>query len=96
MVLISSGSKNISTGGEETEDRDAICTIRFQPIYRSTLYSFHTIPKPFKESLERFHGNPAAWWSGQVLSYLLRLQPETVKNLQDFQKSLNFTNPIVG
>ena len=91
-----SGSDSAEDGFEKTKDRDVICTILGHGLHRSTLFSFHTIPKPFKESLERFHGNPAAWWSGQVLSYLLRLQPKTVKTIQDFQQSLNFAHPIVG
>ena len=54
------------------------------------------IPKDISERLIRLHGNPAAWWIGQFLKYMLKPQPKTSEMLQSMTDSLGFQKPIVG
>lgn len=35
------------------------------------------IPEDLSSRLQRLHGDPLAWWVGQFLKYMLRLQPKT-------------------
>lgn len=46
--------------------------------------------------LLRANGNPAAWWLGQLLRYLLRPQPSLVKELDSALHNHKFKHPIVG
>ncbi|RUS68627.1 hypothetical protein EGW08_023611 [Elysia chlorotica] len=54
------------------------------------------VPEDLGSQLEIFHGNPAVWWIGQVVRYLMRLRPEIEKDVQDAGKRMGFRNVIVG
>ncbi|XP_014289365.1 alpha-(1,6)-fucosyltransferase [Halyomorpha halys] len=54
------------------------------------------VPKDLAERISRLHGDPAVWWVGQFLKYLLRPQPNTVNMLKDAASKFNFQRPIVG
>ncbi|EEC04309.1 hypothetical protein IscW_ISCW024155, partial [Ixodes scapularis] len=42
------------------------------------------------------HGSPFAWWYGQLMSYILRLQTTALKKISDFKTSSGYKHPIVG
>ena len=46
--------------------------------------------------LTRLHGNPFAWWMGQILKYLTRPQPTLTELIEQKKKTLGFVHPIVG
>ncbi|MPC32940.1 Alpha-(1,6)-fucosyltransferase [Portunus trituberculatus] len=54
------------------------------------------IPKDLSERLTRLHGDPAAWWVGQFLKYMLKPQPKTQEMLDNLSDTLGFQKPIVG
>ncbi|XP_050726304.1 alpha-(1,6)-fucosyltransferase-like isoform X2 [Eriocheir sinensis] len=54
------------------------------------------IPRDLSERLMRLHGDPAAWWVGQFLKYLLKPQPKTQEMLDNLADTLGFQKPIVG
>ncbi|XP_049855668.1 alpha-(1,6)-fucosyltransferase-like [Schistocerca gregaria] len=59
---------------------------------------FHppAVPADLLPTVRLFHGAPHAWWVGQVLSYLMRLQPRSDQLVRAALRRLNFTRPIVG
>ncbi|MCL4117072.1 UNVERIFIED_CONTAM: hypothetical protein GTU68_066300 [Idotea baltica] len=54
------------------------------------------IPEDLSERIIRLHGNPAAWWVGQFLKFMLKPQAKTQKMLDDLKEQLGFQGPIVG
>ncbi|CAI9740361.1 Hypothetical predicted protein [Octopus vulgaris] len=54
------------------------------------------IPEDLAPRLRRLHGDPAVWWIGQFVRYLVRPQPALEKDINDTKKRLGFQNPIVG
>ncbi|XP_037048478.1 alpha-(1,6)-fucosyltransferase-like [Bradysia coprophila] len=54
------------------------------------------IPEDLAPRLTRLHGDPFAWWVGQFLKYLLRMQPQTHNMVDGHRQKLGFTKPIVG
>ncbi|XP_042145208.1 alpha-(1,6)-fucosyltransferase-like [Ixodes scapularis] len=54
------------------------------------------IPSAIAEPLVANHGSPYAWWYGQLMRYILRLQATTLKRISDFKMSRGYKHPIVG
>jgi len=54
------------------------------------------IPADLAPRLTKLHGDPIAWWIGQLLMYILKPQPETVEMLENGKNKLGFKKPIVG
>jgi hypothetical protein len=58
------------------------------------------VPKDLFPRLARFHGDPSAWWNGQLISYLTRYQPSTAQFIKATQERIGLfkkNNPaIVG
>lgn len=54
------------------------------------------IPADLAPRLMRVHGDPAAWWIGQFVKYLLRFQPPTQAMIDKGIEKLQFRGPIVG
>ncbi|XP_053639952.2 alpha-(1,6)-fucosyltransferase [Cherax quadricarinatus] len=54
------------------------------------------IPRDISERLIHLHGNPGAWWLGQFLKYMFRLQPYMQHSMNKREQALNFQHPIVG
>lgn len=54
------------------------------------------IPEDLSSRLQRLHGDPLAWWVGQFLKYMLRLQPKTQAIIEAATRKLGFKSPIVG
>lgn len=54
------------------------------------------IPEDLAPRLLRLHGDPAVWWIGQFVKYLVRPQPHLAHDLEEAKQSLNFKSPIVG
>ncbi|CAN7941908.1 unnamed protein product, partial [Ixodes hexagonus] len=54
------------------------------------------IPSAIVKPLVSNHGSPYAWWYGQLVGYILRLQNSTMKKISEFKKSRGYKHPIVG
>ncbi|KAH3822154.1 hypothetical protein DPMN_123925 [Dreissena polymorpha] len=54
------------------------------------------IPEDIADRLTRIHGDPSAWWVGQFVTYLTRLNAMMRKFLNETKEKLGFVNPIVG
>lgn len=54
------------------------------------------IPRDLSDRLIRLHGDPRVWWVSQFIKYILRYQPETHKMINDAERKMNFTKPVVG
>ncbi|CAF0711896.1 unnamed protein product [Brachionus calyciflorus] len=55
-----------------------------------------SVPKEILEPLKKFHGDPFVWWSGQVLSYLMRFNSEFQKTINQHTEAIQFKTPCVG
>lgn len=55
-----------------------------------------SVPEDLAQELSTFHGDPAVWWIGQVITYLLRMQPDIERDVLNAGKKMGFQNPIVG
>ncbi|XP_025108895.1 alpha-(1,6)-fucosyltransferase-like isoform X3 [Pomacea canaliculata] len=54
------------------------------------------IPADLAKRLKAFHGDPPAWWVGQLVSFLLRPQPHLQQTIQTQGVKMGFQRPIVG
>ncbi|XP_025108910.1 alpha-(1,6)-fucosyltransferase-like [Pomacea canaliculata] len=54
------------------------------------------IPADLAKRLKAFHGDPPAWWVGQLVSFLLRPQPHLQQTIQTQGEKMKFKRPIVG
>ena len=56
------------------------------------------VPKDLAGPLMKIHGDPSAWWIGQMVFYLTRYQPSTLEFIVEQQKKIKFhaDSPIVG
>lgn len=55
-----------------------------------------SVPKEYQRKLKKFHGDPFVWWSGQVLSYLMRFNSEFAEIVNKHTKDIKFRTPCVG
>lgn len=44
----------------------------------------------------RFNGDPASWWIGQMLKYILKPRASLQKAINETVAKMNFKTPIVG
>ncbi|KAK8772436.1 hypothetical protein V5799_024320 [Amblyomma americanum] len=61
--------------------------------YRSKIID---LPASIVKILVANHADPYAWWYGQIVSYILRLQNTTRLAIEDFKKNSGYKHPIVG
>eukprot|EP00057_Strongylocentrotus_purpuratus_P015348 XP_011669822.1 PREDICTED: alpha-(1,6)-fucosyltransferase-like [Strongylocentrotus purpuratus] len=54
------------------------------------------IPEDISERLRRVHSKPLIWWIGQIITYILKPQPQTLEFIDNKTNALGFTHPIVG
>ncbi|CAN8022952.1 unnamed protein product [Ixodes persulcatus] len=54
------------------------------------------LPSTIVEPLVGNHGNPYAWWYGQIVSYAFRLQNSTLQKIRKLKATLGYVHPIVG
>ncbi|XP_059046636.1 alpha-(1,6)-fucosyltransferase [Achroia grisella] len=54
------------------------------------------IPKDLAHRIVRFNGDPASWWIGQMLKYVLKPRPAMQKSINETIAKMNFKTPIVG
>lgn len=54
------------------------------------------IPADLAPRLMKLHGDPIAWWIGQLLKFIMKPQPETKEMLENGRQKLGFKKPIVG
>ena len=55
-----------------------------------------TVPKQYIKELERFHGDPFVWFSGQILNFLMRFNENFTKTVKQKRDELGFETPCVG
>ncbi|XP_041981189.1 alpha-(1,6)-fucosyltransferase isoform X2 [Aricia agestis] len=54
------------------------------------------IPSDLAHRIVRFNGDPASWWIGQMLKYVLKPRAAMQKTINETIAKLNFKHPIVG
>ncbi|KPJ13995.1 Alpha-(1,6)-fucosyltransferase [Papilio machaon] len=54
------------------------------------------IPKDLAHRIVRFNGDPASWWIGQMLKYILKPRTNMQKAINETIANMNFKSPIVG
>lgn len=54
------------------------------------------MPSSIMTTLAANHADPYAWWYGQIMGYILRLQNSTLQAIEDFKKKSGYKNPIVA
>lgn len=61
--------------------------------YRSYI---KTVPPDMVHHIAKFHNKPHEWWLGQLMKYILRLNPLMHEELTYKAMSINFSHPVVG
>lgn len=54
------------------------------------------IPENLANQIQKIHANPAAWWVGQLLKYIMQYTHSTQNFLDSEMTRLGFRKPIVG
>lgn len=54
------------------------------------------IPADLADRLTLVHDDPSAWWSSQLIKYIMRYNSETLERIEQRERSIGFTSPIVG
>ena len=54
------------------------------------------IPADIADRLIRLHGNPFAWFTGQLMKYLLRPQDWLQEFMDKKYQAIQFESPMVG
>ena len=55
-----------------------------------------TIPQQIAEKLHTVHGDPIAWFLGQIVRYVMRLSPQMKDFVKEAKFRLQYRKPIVG
>ena len=56
-----------------------------------------SLPNKFLERVSTFHGDPFVWWSGQILTYIMRFNDDFLNVINNKTESLKFSgSPCVG
>ena len=59
-------------------------------------YFPHSIPADLADKLSHLHGDPVAWWVGQIIVYLMKPNKQFKAYFKQKQFEIGFRNPIVG
>ncbi|CAG5127665.1 unnamed protein product [Candidula unifasciata] len=54
------------------------------------------VPADMAQELSILHGNPSAWWIGQMFRFIFRLKPNLLEEVISRGEKAGFTNTIVG
>lgn len=54
------------------------------------------LPVSIAKDLVANHGDPYAWWYGQIMAYIFRLQNSTRQLIEDFKMKNDYKHPIVA
>ncbi|XP_053608629.1 alpha-(1,6)-fucosyltransferase [Plodia interpunctella] len=54
------------------------------------------VPMDLAHRIVRFNGDPASWWVGQIIKYVLKPRSKLQKSINDTITKMNFRKPIVG
>ncbi|KAL1467272.1 hypothetical protein MTO96_042294, partial [Rhipicephalus appendiculatus] len=54
------------------------------------------LPASIAKDLVANHGEPYAWWYGQIMAYIFRLQNSTRQLIEDFKRNKDYKHPIVA
>ena len=90
------GSIDWKDAWESTSDVNTFCSIEGFPLARDTFFRPLVLPTFLQKPLASFHGDPGAWWSGQLLFYLMRPRASLISVLKEYRAIHFFKHPIVG
>ncbi|XP_078487261.1 alpha-(1,6)-fucosyltransferase-like [Ciona intestinalis] len=75
----------------------------YKYVHVSEITSFHMgafkplgASKQLWTKIVNFHGNPTAWWKGQLLRYIMRPNEAIERMLEEERAQIDFGEPIVG
>lgn len=89
-----SGSHSPWKGGSESIqvlELPIIDSLRPRPAYLPL-----AVPEEISLRLDHVHDNPAAWFMGQIVKYIMRMSPEMEQFINDAKYRFQFRRPIVG
>lgn len=69
-----------------------VIEIPIHELYNSYKFDPTVVPKQILNRIENVHSTPYLWWIGQMIKYIMRMRPETLKKMRVFK----FNHPIVG
>ncbi|XP_042873706.1 alpha-(1,6)-fucosyltransferase-like [Penaeus japonicus] len=55
-----------------------------------------SVPKDISDRLARLHGDPFAWWVGQIFKYALKMNSEFSEFIRKLTLEIGFESPIAG
>ncbi len=70
-----------------------------EKFYKNKPYSEYmppSIPDYIASRVQKLHGNPMAWWVGQIVKYICRPVPEVAEDLHKTAIGIGFSSPVVG
>ncbi|XP_039260479.2 alpha-(1,6)-fucosyltransferase-like [Styela clava] len=91
-----SGNPTLWNGEEQSKNVKDLTLPIVDGMMRRPPYLPLNVPEDLYSKLVQFHGDPAVWWLGQVVSYLMRPQQWLEKSIAEFEKAIGFSHPIVG
>ncbi|GAB1606344.1 alpha-(1,6)-fucosyltransferase-like [Argonauta hians] len=83
-------------GTEKQKDVQVIELSIIDNVYPKPEFIPLAIPEDLATRIKRLHGDPAVWWVGQFVRYLVRPQPVLENDINETKRRLGFQNPIVG
>lgn len=63
---------------------------------KNSPFNPHAVPEDLAPRIRRLHGEPLAWWVGQMVKYLIRPQKTITQKLKKIKRDTHFVHPIVG
>ncbi|KAF7991358.1 hypothetical protein HCN44_002920 [Aphidius gifuensis] len=92
--LIANGESHSNWPGDNT--KQVVILPIVDNVYPKPKYQPPSVPLDLVPRIKKLHGHPLVWWVGQVLKYLMRLQDNNIKKLNESKEKLGFKKPIVG
>ncbi|XP_026823366.1 alpha-(1,6)-fucosyltransferase-like [Rhopalosiphum maidis] len=61
-----------------------------------TLFNPLILPEDLSHRLNVLHGDPAVWWIGQFVKYIIRPKLSTIDIFENYENFFGFSGPVVG
>lgn len=90
------GSKSVPLQSTETDVAQVIQVPRSIYVRPAPEFLPLAIPDDLADRLTLVHDDPSAWWTSQLIKYIMRFNPKTQSMMERRERSIGFTNPIVG
>eukprot|EP00057_Strongylocentrotus_purpuratus_P005429 XP_003730961.2 PREDICTED: alpha-(1,6)-fucosyltransferase [Strongylocentrotus purpuratus] len=86
----------IPDGNESIQVVELPLIVKFMETNEKPVFLPWAVPEDISERLRRVHSKPHIWWIGQIITYILKPQPQTQSLIDNKTTALGFAHPIVG